>query len=43
MLAYAPMEALDQPVHPHSLIRDFDGRSVDSQGSYVSSDGTLRF
>ena len=31
-LAFAPIEDSDQPAHPHSLIRVFDGRSMDSQG-----------
>ena len=41
-LACAPIKDSDQPVHPHSLIRVFDGRSVSSQGSNVGSVGILR-
>ena len=37
MLAYAPIEDSDQTAHQRSLIRVFDGRSMDSQGSNVSS------
>ena len=36
-LAYAPIEDSDQPAHSRSLVRVFDGRSVGSQGSNVSS------
>ena len=32
----------DQPAHPRSLIRVFDGRSVGRQGPYISSGGKLR-
>ena len=38
----APIEDSDQSAHPRSLIRVFDGRSMGSQGSDVSSGGTLR-
>ena len=41
-LAYGPIEDSDQPAHPCSLIRVFDGCSVDSHGSNVSSGGKLR-
>ena len=33
---------LDHPSHPRSLIRVFEGRSMRSQGSSVSSGGKLR-
>ena len=41
-LTYAPTEDSDQPVHPRSLIRAFNGRSMGSRGSNVSSDGKVR-
>ena len=41
-LACALIEDSDQPVHQHSLIRVFGGRSVGSQGSNNSSGGKLR-
>ena len=41
-LASAPIKDSDQPVHPHSLIRVFNGRSMGSQGSSVSSIRKLR-
>ena len=41
-LANAPIEDSDQPVHPHSLIRVFDGYSMASQKSNVSSGRKLR-
>ena len=40
--ACVPIEDSDQPAHPRSLIKVFDGRSMESQGSYVSSGATLR-
>ena len=42
MLACASIEDSDQPVHPHSLTRVFDWRSISCQVSSVSSDGKLR-
>ena len=36
-LTYAPIEDSDQPVHPHSVIRAFNGRSMGSRGYNVSS------
>ena len=41
-LACVPIEDSDQPAHPRSLIRVFDGRSMGSKGSNVSSGGKLR-
>ena len=41
-LACAPMEDSDQPAHPHSLIRVFNGRFMGSQRSNVASRGKLR-
>ena len=41
-LAVAPIIDSDQPAHPHSLIRVFDGRSMGSQGIDVSSGGKQR-
>ena len=41
-MACVPIEDSDQPVHPCSLIKVFDGRSMGSQGSKVSSGGKLR-
>ena len=41
-LACVPIEDSDQPLHPCSLIRVFDERSMDSQGSGVSSGEKLR-
>ena len=38
-ITYAPSEDSDQPAHPHSLIRVFEGHSVDNQGSKVFSGG----
>ena len=37
-----PIEDSDQPAHPCSLIKVFDGLSMGSQGSKVSSGGKLR-
>ena len=37
----ARIEDSDQPVHPRSLIRVFDERSMGSQGFNVSSGGKL--
>ena len=31
-LACAPIEDTDQPAHPHSLIRDYDGHSMVAKG-----------
>ena len=36
-LACAPIEDSDQPVHPQSPIRIFDGHSMGRQGSNISS------
>ena len=36
-LACVPIEDSEQPAHPHSLIRVFDGRSIASQESSISS------
>ena len=41
-LGCAPNEYSDQPAHPRSLVRVFDGRTIASKGSNVSSDGKLR-
>ena len=37
-----PMENSDQSVHPHSLIRVLNVRSLGSPGANVSSGGKLR-
>ena len=42
MTAFAPSEDSYQPVHPRSLIIDFAGHSVGSQGSKVYSGGQRR-
>ena len=39
----APSEDSDQPWHPHSLIRVFAVRSMDSEGPKLSSSGQRRF
>ena len=41
-LACSPIIDLDQPAHPRSLIRVFDGRSMGSLGSIISADRKLR-
>ena len=41
-LAYALIVYLDQSVHQRSLSRVLDGRSMDSQGSNLSSCGKLK-
>ena len=41
-LACALIEDSDQPAHTRRLIRVFDGRSMGSKGSNVSSGGKLR-
>ena len=38
----APIQGSDQPAHPRSLIRVFDRHSMTSQGSNISTGGTLR-
>ena len=38
----APIDDSDQPAHPHSLTRDFDGGSIGSRWFNVSSGGKLR-
>ena len=38
----ASIKNSDQPAHPRSLIRVFDGRSTGSQGSNFSSGGNIR-
>ena len=41
-LVCAPMKDSDQPAHPCSLIRVFDGSSMNSQGAVVSSGINLK-
>ena len=41
-LTYVPIEDTDQPAHSRYLIRLFDGRSIGSQVSNVSSSGAIR-
>ena len=41
-LACASIEDSDQPAHPYSLIIVFDGHSMGSQWSNISSDGKIR-
>ena len=41
-LACATIKDSDQIAHPYYLIRVFDGCSMDSQGSNISSVGKLR-
>ena len=41
-LASAPIKDSHQTAHRHSLVRVFDGRSMGSQESYVSSGRKLR-
>ena len=41
-LACVPIEDSVLPAHPHSRIRVFNGHSMGSQGSKISSDGKLR-
>ena len=40
-LVYAPIKDSDHPAHPRSLIRVFNGRLSDSQGSNFSSERKL--
>ena len=40
--ACGPIKTSDHTVHMHSLVRVFDGHSMSSQGSNVSSSGKLR-
>ena len=42
MLACVSIKDLDQPAHENSLIRIFDGHSMGSQGSNISSGGKQR-
>ena len=37
--AFAPIKDSEKPAHPRSLIRVFDRRFMDSEGSFVFSDG----
>ena len=41
-LVWAPIVDSDQPAHPRSLIRVFDGRSIGRQVSNISSGGKAR-